>query len=95
MEHQELDTQNPEGVVFSSQFQERAELENEIRKCNEMCTECMDDFQREGFAFSADYCRYCQNGAKLHRLLIRQSEAEAKWGNLDWNSCKLEKFYNG
>ena len=95
MVHPELDTQNTQGIVVNTQNQEHEDLEAQIQKCNEECMKCMDSFQREGITFSADLCRYCQNGAKLHRLLIHQSKAEKQWGNLDWNSCKFENLYNG
>ena len=73
----------------------KEQLEAEIKECNEECQSCMDSFLREGMTFSASLCRYCQNGSKLHSLLTQVSEAEAQWGNLDWNSCKYERFYNG
>lgn len=75
--------------------QQKQELEAQIKECNEECQSCMESFQRDGITFSSNLCHYCPNGAKLHQLLIKVSEAEAKWGSLDWNSCKYKTFYNG
>lgn len=75
--------------------QRKHQLEAEIKECNEQCQSCMDSFLKEDLTFSPSYCRYCSIGSKLHRLLTQISEAEACWGNLDWNSCKYERFYNG
>lgn len=76
-------------------MEEHNELEAEIQKCNEECKACLESFQKEGITFSANLCRYCPTGAKLHKMLVHVSDAETRWGNLDWNSCKYEKFYNG
>lgn len=74
---------------------EHEELEAQIKECNEECRACMESFQKEGITFSANLCRFCQNGAKLHKLLEHASEGEAEWGKLDWNSHKYERYYNG
>lgn len=71
------------------------DVDAEIRECNEQCQACMDDFQKDGLRFSPELCRYCQNGARLHQLLVKSGGAEAEWSRLDWNSCKYEKYYNG
>ena len=73
----------------------KEQLEAEIKECNEQCQSCMDSFQKEGMFFSPSVCRYCQNGAKLHKLLVQVSKAEEQWGNIDWNSCKYERLYHG
>ena len=76
-------------------MEEQTRLTEEIQECNNACKECQESFMKEGITFSPTICRYCPTGAKLHKFLIRVSAAEAQWGNLDWNSCKYEKFYNG
>lgn len=73
----------------------KEQIEAEIKECNEQCQSCMDSFLREGLQFTHSSCRYCPNGSKLHRLLTQVSEGEARWGRLDWNSCKYERLYNG
>ena len=73
----------------------KEQLEAEIKRCNEQCQSCVDSFLREGMTFSPTICRYCQNGSKLHRLLVQVSETEAEWDRLDWNSCKYERLYHG
>lgn len=76
-------------------MEEHDDIELEIEKCNEECKSCQVNFQKEGITFSPTLCRYCPTGAKLHRMLVRVSDSEAKWGSLDWNSSKYEKYYNG
>lgn len=72
-----------------------SDIEDQVRRCNEECMECVESFQKEGFSFSVSMCKFCPNGAKLHSLLVKTSKGEADFGNLDWNSCKYKRYYNG
>lgn len=74
---------------------EQTNIEREVERLNEKCMSCQEEFLKEGFSFSPAMCRYCQTGAKLHELLEQSSNAEAKWGKLDWNSSKYGEYYKG
>lgn len=67
----------------------------QLEECNRECLQCKSDYERKGIFFSASVCKYCKNGRKMHELYLKTSEAEQEWGNLDWNSSSLKKYYKG
>ena len=66
-----------------------------IEECNNACRKCMEDFAKDGIDFTPSMCKCCPTGRKLHEALCRNSEAEKKWGNIDWNSSVYGSFYKG
>ena len=69
-------------------------IDEEISACNEECRKCLEFYEEEMIPFDDYHCRRCQNGARLHELLIMQSEKEKKWADTDWNSSKWEEYYH-
>lgn len=70
-------------------------LEEKIKKLNEECGKCQQDFQECKISFSPSICKTCKIGAKLHDLLKKAYEGEKKWDAIDWESSKYKDFYNG
>lgn len=66
-----------------------------VDECNAECQQCMMDYEKAGVSFNQSACRQCPNGRKLHEALMKISDGEKKWGEQDWNSAKLKKFYQG
>ncbi len=66
-----------------------------VEMCNQECKKCMADFEKASIPFDPGMCRYCPNGLELHRLLLKTDAGEQEWGEIDWNSHRFERYYQG
>ena len=69
--------------------------QNIVDECREECNRCLEDYRKARIDFSPSACHYCKTGNELHSALMKISDAERKWGNLDWNSSRLQNYYHG
>ena len=62
---------------------------------NQKCFQCAEAFEKDGIPFSTSMCKFCMTGFEIHQELIKESEAEQKWGAIDWTSSKWKDYYKG
>ncbi len=70
-------------------------IKQRIEEGQRECKKCIDDFTTFNGQFSPKFCKACEHGIRLHKLEVKVSDSEKKWGTCDWNSSQYTNFYNG